>query len=84
VIAQESLEASQQIHMTILFVLCNYFQSGSHDINDELIFKSNPGFIFHDSRVFDFCSSEEPNVVKDFIIARAVAMELKRQIHVIW
>ena len=62
----------------------NYFQRSHHDIENELIFRSNPGFIFHDSQGLESGSAEELELVKGFIMARAVEKELKKQIHAIW
>ncbi|KAI6030652.1 GTP-binding protein [Pisolithus orientalis] len=48
---------------------------GYHKIDDELVFKSNPGFVFHDS------GFEE---MKRFVIDHAAARMLKKCIHAIW
>ncbi|KIM71270.1 hypothetical protein PILCRDRAFT_99489 [Piloderma croceum F 1598] len=40
---------------------------GAHNIDNEMIFKSNPGFVFHDSRGFESGGDSELRVVKDFI-----------------
>ncbi|KAJ7936245.1 hypothetical protein B0H13DRAFT_388538 [Mycena leptocephala] len=57
---------------------------GLHDINNQLIFKSNPGYIFHDSRGFESGSLEETNKVKSFIAMRAGIGALSEQLHAIW
>jgi hypothetical protein len=49
-----------------------------------LIFKSNRGFIFHDSCGFESGSAEEIDKVKAFIAQRAAAKELSQQLHAIW
>ncbi|KAJ7727620.1 hypothetical protein B0H16DRAFT_1331529 [Mycena metata] len=59
-------------------------QRGIHDIELQLIFKSNPGFIFHDSRGLESGSAEEVAKVKDFIDKRAATRELSHQLHAIW
>ena len=59
-------------------------QRGIHKIENELVFQSNPGFIFHDSRGFEAGGIEELSIVKDFIAQRSTLDELKRQLHVIW
>ncbi|KAJ7733650.1 GTP-binding protein, partial [Mycena metata] len=56
---------------------------GSHDIENQLIFKSNREFIFHDSRGFESGSAEETNKVKDFIARRAATNSLQQQLHAI-
>ncbi|KAG2143315.1 hypothetical protein BD769DRAFT_1383278 [Suillus cothurnatus] len=64
---------------TILQRVCNtrgipeiYDSSGQkrrlHDIENEMIFPSNPGLIFHDSRGFEAGSNLEFDLVKAFIV----------------
>ncbi|KAF5378368.1 hypothetical protein D9615_008743 [Tricholomella constricta] len=57
---------------------------GVHDINHELVFRSNPGFIFHDSRGFESGGVEELDAVKNFITERAQEVTLSEQLHIIW
>ncbi|KAL4074914.1 hypothetical protein V8B97DRAFT_2022521 [Scleroderma yunnanense] len=57
---------------------------GYHNIEDELIFRSNPGFIFHDSRGFEAGSENELNLMKNFVAERATTMKLEKRIHAIW
>ncbi|KAG2095893.1 uncharacterized protein F5147DRAFT_584391 [Suillus discolor] len=52
----------------------NYAQHGNHDIENEMVFKSNPGFIFHDSCGFEVGSEEEFENMK----------KLEERIHAIW
>ncbi|KAL4073060.1 hypothetical protein V8B97DRAFT_1898987 [Scleroderma yunnanense] len=59
-------------------------ERGYHNIDDELIFQSNPGFIFHDSRGFETGSMNELNLMKDFVADRAATMKLEKRIHAIW
>ncbi|KAL4073033.1 hypothetical protein V8B97DRAFT_2109478 [Scleroderma yunnanense] len=59
-------------------------ERGYHNIDDELIFQSNPGFIFHDSRGFETGSLNELNLMKDFVADRAATMKLEKRIHAIW
>ncbi|KAJ6471421.1 GTP-binding protein [Mycena sanguinolenta] len=59
-------------------------ERGEHDIENQLIFKSNRQFIFHDSRGFESGSTDEIQKVKDFIAARAAANSLGDQLHAIW
>ena len=49
-----------------------------------MIFKSNPQFIFHDSRGFESGSIEETERVKAFIAKHAASYELSKQLHAIW
>ncbi|KAF5383770.1 hypothetical protein D9615_003778 [Tricholomella constricta] len=57
---------------------------GMHDINNELVFRSNPGFIFQDSRGFESGGVKELEAVKNFITKRAQMDKLREQLHVIW
>jgi len=59
-------------------------QRGIHDIKNQLIFKSNPQFIFHDSHGFESGSLDEIKTVKSFIAKRARTRELPEQLHAIW
>ncbi|KAJ7194949.1 hypothetical protein GGX14DRAFT_677729, partial [Mycena pura] len=59
-------------------------QRGEHDIDNQMIFKSNPGFIFHDSRGFESGGLEETEKVKNFIKTRAASSTLAEQLHAIW
>ncbi|KAL4073009.1 hypothetical protein V8B97DRAFT_1956228 [Scleroderma yunnanense] len=59
-------------------------ERGYHNIDDELIFRSNSGFIFHDSRGFETGSLNELNLMKDFVADRAATMKLEKRIHAIW
>ncbi|KAI6144560.1 hypothetical protein BKA82DRAFT_4172900 [Pisolithus tinctorius] len=49
---------------------------GYHNIEDELVFKSNPGFVFCDSPGFEAGSAEQ--------FEMKTAMTLKKHIHAIW
>jgi hypothetical protein len=49
-----------------------------------MVFKSNPGFIFHDSRGFEAGGESEFNKVKVFIADRSKGIKLKDQLHAIW
>ncbi|KAJ7873899.1 GTP-binding protein [Mycena olivaceomarginata] len=57
---------------------------GEHDITNQLVFKSNPGYIFHDSRGFESGSVDEIKRVKNFIAERAATKKLSDQLHAIW
>ncbi|KAJ7867419.1 hypothetical protein B0H13DRAFT_2236728 [Mycena leptocephala] len=59
-------------------------ERGLHDIENQLIFKSNRQFIFHDSRGFESGSLTEMESVKAFINKRAKRTELREQLHAIW
>ncbi|KAG1745947.1 uncharacterized protein EDB91DRAFT_133743 [Suillus paluster] len=57
---------------------------GNHDITNEMVFKSNPGFVFHDSCGFEAGSVEEFEEMKKFISERANATKLEERLHAIW
>jgi hypothetical protein len=49
-----------------------------------MVFKSNPGFIFHDSRGFEAGGDTELENVKAFITERSKNLRLQDQVHAIW
>jgi hypothetical protein len=49
-----------------------------------MVFRSNQGFVFHDSRGFEAGSADELDDVKTFIKQRAKEKQLPQQIHAIW
>ncbi|CCM07034.1 uncharacterized protein FIBRA_09353 [Fibroporia radiculosa] len=57
---------------------------GEHNIQHEMVFSSNPGFIFHDSRGFEAGREDEFEEVKSFVAEHASTTKLKERIHVIW
>ncbi|KAJ8589271.1 hypothetical protein M405DRAFT_862302 [Rhizopogon salebrosus TDB-379] len=57
---------------------------GYHDIKNELVFRSNPGFVFHDSCRFEVGGEEEFKKMKQFVSECASARELNECIHAIW
>ncbi|KAI6123725.1 hypothetical protein EV401DRAFT_2069184 [Pisolithus croceorrhizus] len=57
---------------------------GYHNIEDELVFQSNPGFVFHDSRGFEAGSVEQFDTMKKFVLDRANTTKLEKRIHAIW
>ncbi|KAJ6471427.1 hypothetical protein C8R45DRAFT_418497 [Mycena sanguinolenta] len=59
-------------------------ERGEHNIENQLIFKSNRQFIFHDSCGFESGSGVEVQKVKDFIAARSATSKLSDQLHAIW
>ncbi|KAG2117704.1 hypothetical protein BD769DRAFT_1050871 [Suillus cothurnatus] len=59
-------------------------ERGVHDIENEMVFRSNPGFVFHDSRGFEAGGQFEFNKVKAFISRRSKEKHLSDRIHVIW
>ncbi|KAJ8581292.1 hypothetical protein M405DRAFT_832793 [Rhizopogon salebrosus TDB-379] len=57
---------------------------GFHDIKNELVFRSNPGFIFHDSCGFEAGGEDEFKQMKEFVSERACTRKLNERIHAIW
>jgi hypothetical protein len=55
-----------------------------HVIENALIFKSIPQFIFHDSRGFTIGSDEEREVVEAFIAKRIASSIFSEKLHAIW
>src|ERR1700709_916355 len=60
------------------------YKRGEHDINNELVFRSSPGFVFHDSCGFEAGGEDEFKMVKEFISERASTRILDQRIHAIW
>ncbi|KIO11996.1 hypothetical protein M404DRAFT_19820 [Pisolithus tinctorius Marx 270] len=57
---------------------------GYHDIEDELVFRSNPRFVFHDSCGFEAGSEEQFAMMKKFVMDHARTPKLNKRIHAIW
>ncbi|KAG2092123.1 GTP-binding protein [Suillus discolor] len=57
---------------------------GNHNITNEMIFKSNPVFIFHNSCGFEAGSEDKFEDMKKFISEHAHATKLEERIHAIW
>ncbi|KAI6139203.1 hypothetical protein BKA82DRAFT_3988759, partial [Pisolithus tinctorius] len=61
-----------------------YFQCGYHNIEHELVFWSNLGFVFHDSCRFEAGSAQQFDHMKNFVVECAAARSVKEHIHAIW
>jgi len=59
-------------------------QRGLHNIENQLVFASNPQFVFHDSMGFEAGGTGELEAVKAFIASRAKANHMSKQLHAIW
>ena len=55
-----------------------------HNIENELIFRGNDKFVFHDSQGFEAGGEDEFLQMKKFIADRAKTTLLKKRIHAIW
>jgi GTP-binding protein EngB required for normal cell division len=67
-----------------LAVLMASRERGEHDIENEMVFRNNPGFVFHDSRGFEAGGKLQFEKVKAFIASRSKRRSLSDRIHVIW
>ncbi|KAJ7792485.1 hypothetical protein B0H14DRAFT_167413 [Mycena olivaceomarginata] len=57
---------------------------GLHNIDDEIRFRSRPGFVFHDSRGVEAGSATELSTVQRFVHERSLATtDLRDQLHAI-
>ena len=80
------VQGSLEVGLTILVYDTNRLisQRGDHDIENELIFRSNRHFVFHDSRGFETGSVSELELMKKFIADRAMKKQLAQRVHAIW
>ena len=60
------------------------WQRGIHNIESELIFRSNQKLVFHDSQGFEAGREAEFLQMKKFIADRAKTTILKKRLHAIW
>jgi hypothetical protein len=59
-------------------------QRGEHNIENELRFTSNDGYVFHDSRGFESGDNKELEIVQDFVCHKSRERKLKDRLHAIW
>ncbi|KAI6112629.1 hypothetical protein F5141DRAFT_1002922 [Pisolithus sp. B1] len=59
-------------------------ERGEHDIENEITFRSNHRYVFHDSRGFEAGRIDELKKVESFLAGRAKAQKLADRIHAIW
>jgi GTPase Era involved in 16S rRNA processing len=59
-------------------------ERGIHDIHRPFAFRSNPGFIFHDSPGFETGDTRQLQDVLLFIEEKAKSTEVEDQLHAIW
>ncbi|KIO03059.1 hypothetical protein M404DRAFT_631803 [Pisolithus tinctorius Marx 270] len=57
---------------------------GYHDIKHELVFRSNSGFVFHDSCGFEAGTTQQFDQMKNFVRDHAVTRSVNERIHAIW
>jgi hypothetical protein len=59
-------------------------QRGEHEIEQELVFSSHDGYVFHDSRGFEGGDKRELEIVQDFVFRRSREGRLRDRLHAIW
>ena len=59
-------------------------QRGEHNIDDELVFSNNDGYVFHDSRGIESGSTEELGILQEFIQRKCGERRLGERLHAIW
>lgn len=59
-------------------------QRGKHKIEDEIVFSSHKGYVFHDSQGFESGSDKELRIVKDFVRKKSGESMLDNRLHAIW
>jgi hypothetical protein len=59
-------------------------QRGEHEIDDELTFKNQPGYVFHDSRGFESGDENELKIVQEFVHRKSQEKQLYDRLHAIW
>ena len=79
---QESREVSDSL--TVDPVQLTRPKRGTHNIKDEMVFRSNRDFVFHDSRGFEAGGIDEFQQMMDFAAERAGTNFLRKRIHAIW
>ncbi|KIM26306.1 hypothetical protein M408DRAFT_73062 [Serendipita vermifera MAFF 305830] len=67
-----------------LSVLVATAERGQHDIENEMVFTSNPGFRFHDSGGFESGGIAELDRVREFITQRSHEQKMEDRLHAIW
>jgi hypothetical protein len=59
-------------------------QRGEHNIEDEIVFSSHQGYVFHDSRGFEAGSEDELKAVQEFVRRKSQEKKLEKRLHTIW
>jgi len=57
---------------------------GEHRIDDELVFSNHQGYVFHDSRGIESGSTEELEILREFIRRKCGKRRLRDKLHAIW
>ncbi|KAH9178942.1 hypothetical protein EDB89DRAFT_1842968 [Lactarius sanguifluus] len=61
-----------------------YLRRGEHTIDDELRFSNDGRYVFHDSRGIESGSTEELEILKEFIRRKCQERQLENRLHAIW
>ncbi|KAI6012816.1 GTP-binding protein, partial [Pisolithus orientalis] len=64
--------------------LSMWLARGHHNIEYEMVFKSNPHFVFHDSCGFESGSEAQFEKMREFVMDCAKTPKLEKRIHAIW
>ena len=59
-------------------------QCGYHNIEDKMVFRSNPRFVFYDSQGFEVGGVDEFEQMKNFVAECVKTTFLKKRVHAIW
>ncbi|KAI6139503.1 GTP-binding protein [Pisolithus tinctorius] len=65
-------------------VLQGTLNRGIHNIEQELVFRSNPGFVFHDSCGFEAGSTRQFDEMRKFVVEHGTMGRVNERIHAIW
>ncbi|KAI9456010.1 GTP-binding protein [Lactarius psammicola] len=57
---------------------------GEHSIDDELVFSNHKGYVFHGSRGIESGSTEELEILQEFIRRKCGGGRLRDKLHAIW
>ncbi|KAH8991740.1 hypothetical protein EDB86DRAFT_2830656 [Lactarius hatsudake] len=57
---------------------------GEHTIDDELVFSNNKDYVFHDSRGIESGSTEELEILQEFVRRKCGERRLQDRLHAIW
>ncbi|KAI6139060.1 hypothetical protein BKA82DRAFT_4229569 [Pisolithus tinctorius] len=57
---------------------------GYHNIEQEVVFQSNPRFVFHDSCGFEAGTVQQFDQMRGFVAERGATMRVNERIHAIW
>jgi hypothetical protein len=59
-------------------------QRGQHNIEDEYVFESHEGYVFHDSRGFEAGDDSELKIIQTFVSRASRENRMNDRLHAIW